>query len=89
MDRAICEKETNSNHELFNIIDLCYNCHYNLFDVGKMGIRKIDGKDYFFIINNYNEIEKIQSQYVINVLEEYIRWKNLKCRPKLWKSLFN
>ena len=88
MDKTVCEKEKILNHELLNIIELCYNCHYNLFDVGKMGIRKIENKDYFFIINDDNEIEKIESKYTINVLGEYIRWKNLKCKPKLWKSLF-
>jgi hypothetical protein len=88
MDKIVCEKEKISDHELFNIIDLCYNCHYNLFDAGKMGIKKIDNIDYFYILNEKNEIEKIESKFKINVLDEYIRWKNLKCKPKLWKFLF-
>lgn len=88
MDKTECEKVNILNHEHLNIIELCYNCHYNFFDIGKMGIKRIGNDYFFFIINQNNEIEKIISNYTINVLDEYIRWKNLKCKPKLWKYLF-
>jgi hypothetical protein len=88
-DKNVCLQQNIVDHELFNIIELCYNCHYNLFDKGKMGIKKRCGKDYFVVLNDKNEIETSMSFATINVLEEYIHWKNLKCKPRLWKTLFN
>ena len=87
-DYSECLKEGISNHEYLNIVELCYNCHYNYFDQGKMGIVKLNSKYHFVIINDNNEIESIESKHMINVLEENIRWKNLKCKPRLWKTLF-
>jgi hypothetical protein len=54
-----------------------------------MGIKKIDSKYHFATLNESNEVELIESKYMINVLEENIRWKNLKCKPRLWKILFS
>ena len=87
-DKEVCINEGNKDHENLNIINLCYNCHYLLFDKGKMGI-KIENEDYYFLwINNENEIIKSKTIHSINVLPEYIRWKNRKCKPKLLRQLF-
>ncbi|MEY2702644.1 MAG: hypothetical protein RL259_951 [Bacteroidota bacterium] len=87
-DHVVCISEGVSDHEYLNIVDLCYNCHYNFFDRGKMGILKQNSLYFFVMLNDKNEIEIIESKHKINVLEENIRWKNLKCKPRLWKTLF-
>jgi hypothetical protein len=87
-DHAECVKDGIANHAYLNIVELCYNCHYNLFDRGRMGILKSDSLYYFIILNDLNEIEKVQSKVTLNLLDEYVRWKNLKCKSKLWKFLF-
>jgi hypothetical protein len=88
-DHSVCKSEGIRNHEYLNVVDLCYNCHYNYFDQGKMGIVKLNSIYHFVLLNDRNEIETIESKYMINVLDENIRWKNLKCKPRLWKTLFS
>jgi len=87
-DHSECLKEGISNHEYLNIVELCYNCHYNYFDQGKMGIIKLDSIYFFVIQIENNEIVTVESKHMLNVLDENIRWKNLKCKPRLWKILF-
>jgi len=87
-NKEICISEGVKNHENLNIIELCYNCHYLLFDKGKMGVRRETEEYYFLWLNDENIVKKTKSLIDINVLDEYIRWKNMKCKPKLIRQLF-
>lgn len=87
-DKSVCEKEGIVDHEYLNIIELCYSCHYDYFDRSKMGVYKSESQFFFAKLNEQNEIEIITAKYTLNVREEYIKWKNKRCKPKLWKTLF-
>lgn len=87
-DKSECIKGGISDHKHLNIIELCYNCHYLLFDKGKMGIKKENKNYYFYYLNDNNSVEKKKSLYTLNVLDSYIEWKNKRCKPKLWSKLF-
>jgi hypothetical protein len=87
-DKSICLKEGITDHMNLNIVDLCYNCHYILFDDRRMGIIKRSEKYYFVFIDDDNLIREIESKYTLNVLQEYIEWKNKRCLPRLWPKLF-
>ena len=89
-DKRVLLKEGVSNHTLNNIIDLCLSCHTNFDNHGgktKIGIKEIKGVIYFFRLTKSNEIEKIKAKKVINVLPEYIKWKNKRVDYRLMKIL--
>lgn len=87
-DKEICLSEGIKKHEILNIVELCYNCHYTLFDKGKMGI-KLESDGYYFLwLNENNDVEKSKSLFDLNIHRENIKWKNRKCSPKLIRQLF-
>jgi predicted nucleic-acid-binding Zn-ribbon protein len=87
-DKSTFEEEGIKGHQNLNIVELCYNCHYNLFDKGKMGILQRDNVHFFVYLDNENKILEEESKGDLNVRKEYIRWKNLRCNPKLLRRLF-
>ncbi len=82
-DKSFLVKEGVSNHDYLNIIDLCYNCHYNYFDRGKLGLKKIDNWYYFFRLEDDGSVSETKSFNNLNVMDEYISWKNKKLNYKL------
>jgi uncharacterized protein YqkB len=83
-DKAICIQEGQTNHTFQNIIPMCYSCHYEYFDQHKMGIKKIPGKkDLFIWLDKENNIQITEAKCIINIRDEYIKWKNNQCVPKL------
>lgn len=87
-DKSICLKEGVFDHMNLNIVELCYYCHYILFDDRRMGIIKKSDKYFFVYIDNDNSIKEFEARYTLNVLPEYIEWKNKRCLPRLWPRLF-
>ena len=90
-DKSVLIDEGVSDHRLHNIIDLCQSCHTDFDNFGKktkMGLKEINGVFFFFKLTTKNKIEKIRSKSDINVLNEYIQWKNKRVDFKLMKVLF-
>jgi hypothetical protein len=88
-DRSDCEKNGIRDHEYHNIVPLCANCHYSYFDEGRMGIIENDGLYYFILLEKNNVKRLVQSRYTLNILPEYIRWKNIRCRAQLHMELLH
>jgi hypothetical protein len=82
-DKSVCIAEGISDHLFLNVIDLCYNCHYTLFDERRMGIKNFKGKFWFVYIDYSNKINAVESKITLNVKPEYIFWKNSHCFPRL------
>jgi hypothetical protein len=88
-DRSDCEASGVRNHEYCNIIPLCANCHYVYFDDGRMGIVRKGNKYFFIILESNGQKRLMESLFTLNVIPEYILWKNRRCRPALHMILFD
>jgi hypothetical protein len=78
------------DHTRLNLIELCVSCHI-LFDNNgrraRMGIKEIDGKMFFIKLDESNLIQIVRAKNNINVLAEYISWKNERVDLRLYKTL--
>lgn len=89
-DANTLKKENILNHTYKNIITLCKTCHYKFFDsknkvdcsYNNLGLKRIDEWWYFFKLES-GKIEKIRSVINLDILTEYVEWKNKYLHPQI------
>ena len=88
-DKSTLIKEGIKDHEFRNIVCLCISCHYEFFDQGKLGIKRLTtGRHLFILLDKDNTIRELESNCIINVLDDYLKWKNKQCNSRLLIRLF-